>query len=205
VADSGRDEHGKASLWMEPASSAPRCAAAQRTAARCANSIQVPSPPLPTSDALPPSSRGDDPQGDTADHAGGARARGRAAGLLQVAAIAAVSVLLTLLVAGNVQVSVQFGDTTRPPPAAAPPPRSLELNPNQSQTREPGPSGLPPPAPSSLTDSSREPADATGKGSRREKKRERKEERRNKGGSGGGGRGGSKRGACAWVTRPTCA
>ena len=181
--------------WMEPASSAPRCAAAQRP-----DSIQV-----PTSDAPSPSSRGDDPQGDTAAHAGGARARGRAAGLLQVAAIAAVSVLLTLLVAGNVQVSVQFGDTTRPPPAAAPPPRSLELSPNQSQTREPGPSGLPPPAPSSLTDSSREPADATGKGSRREKKRVRKEERRNKGGSGGGGRGGSKRGACAWVTRPTCA
>ena len=131
---------------MEPASSAPRCAAAQRP-----DSIQV-----PTSDAPSPSSRGDDPQGDTAAHAGGARARGRAAGLLQVAAIAAVSVLLTLLVAGNVQVSVQFGDTTRPPPAAAPPLRSLELSPDQSLSREPGPSALPPPAP--FSDSSREPA-----------------------------------------------
>jgi len=96
-----------------------------------------------------------------------------------VAVISAVSVLLTLLVAGNLQVSVQFGDTTRPPQAAAPPPRSLELSPNQGQTREPGPSALPPPAPSSLTDSSREPADSTGKGSRRERERERKKARMN--------------------------
>ena len=140
---------------MEPANSAPRCTAARRD--QC---LQV-----PTSEALPPSSRGDDPQGDTAQHAGGARVRRRAAGLnldvhLQVAAIAAVSVLLTLLVAGKLQVSVQFGDTTRPqrrpPPAAAPPPRTLELSPDQSQSREPGPSALPPPAP--FSDSSREPA-----------------------------------------------
>ena len=147
---------------MEPANSAPRCTAARRD-----HCIQV-----PTSEALPPSSRGDDPQGDTdadtAQHAGGARVRRRAAGLnldahLQVttvAAIAAVSVLLTLLVAGKLQVSVQFGDTTRPqrrpPPAAARPPRSLELSPDQSQSREPGPSALPPPAP--FSDSSREPA-----------------------------------------------
>ena len=53
---------GAGPSWKEPASSALHCAAAQS-----ANSIQV-----PTSDALPPSSRGDDPQGDTAAHAGGA-------------------------------------------------------------------------------------------------------------------------------------
>ena len=150
MADSGRDEHGKASLWMEPASSAPRCAAAQRP-----NSIQV-----PTSDAPPPSSRGDDPQGDTAVHAGGARARGRAADIVSVAVIAAVSVLLTLLMAGTLQVSVRVGLS---PPAAP-----------QTQTRDPRPSGLSPEAPSPLGlktsplgNSSRWPADATGKDSKR--------------------------------------
>jgi len=88
---------------------------------------------MPTSDASPPSSRGDDQQGDTADHAGGSRARGRAS----VAAIATVSGLLTLLAAGNVQVSVQFGDTTRPSPAAAPPSRSLELIPIPTTPQSP--------------------------------------------------------------------
>jgi hypothetical protein len=43
-------------------------------------------------------------------HYGGARARGRAALFLQVMAIAAVSALLTLLVAGKVSVRIQFGD-----------------------------------------------------------------------------------------------
>ena len=46
--------------------------------------------PLQASDAPPPSSRGDDRQGDTADHA---VARGRTAGILIVAVISAVAVL----------------------------------------------------------------------------------------------------------------
>ena len=80
-----------------------------------------------------------DPTSDPAAHVGGARARGRPAGLLLSAvAIAAVSALLTLLVAGKVNVSIQLGDTTRVVSGG----------------------GLPLPAPSPLTDSSRNHADA---------------------------------------------
>ena len=70
-------------------------------------------------------------------HYGGARARRSAALFLQVAAIAAVSALPTLLVAGKVNVSIQLGDATRVVSG-----------------------GLPLPAPSPLTDSSRKHVDA---------------------------------------------
>ena len=91
----------------------------------------------PSNSGERPSTAGrEHPTSDTVAQAGGARARGRPAGLLSVAAIAVVSVLVTLLV--KVDVSVQFGDAT--------PVVSGE--------------GLPPPAPSPLTDSSRKPADA---------------------------------------------
>ena len=53
-------------------------------------------------------------------HYGGARARGRAALFLQVMAVAAVSALLTL-VAGKVNVRIQFGDRPTLFPHAATP------------------------------------------------------------------------------------
>ena len=61
------------------------------------------------------STAGSDPTSDPAAHAGGARARGRPAGLLlSAAAITAVSVLGTLLVAGKVNVSIQLGAARAP-------------------------------------------------------------------------------------------
>jgi len=81
-------------------------------------------------------------------HYGGARARGSAALFLQVAAIATVSALLTVLGAGNVQVSVQFAQfaVTRPPtlsPPAAPPARSPEPSAIQANSSSLSPSPAP--------------------------------------------------------------
>ena len=180
MADSGRDEHGKASLWMEPANSAPRCAAAQRP-----NSIQVPNRAfMSTSDIPPPSGGG----GGGGGGQRGAKARGRGGLFLQVVAIAAVSALLTVLGAGNMQVSVHFGDRANPrlsPPIIAAAVASRSLEPSASHA-DAGPMLSPSSlsaAPVPSTDSSRSPADAAGTDSKMGRRRETRRDKRSEGGT----------------------
>jgi hypothetical protein len=135
-----------------------------------------------TGDAPPPSGGEGGGGAAVAAHAGGAKVRGRGELLLQVVAIAAVSALFTVLGAGNMRVSVHFGDRATPrlsPPIIAAAAASRSLEPSASHA-DAGPVLSPSslsPAPAPSTDSSRSPADAAGTDSQKGRRRERREKR----------------------------
>lgn len=139
---------------------------------------------MSTSDIPPPSGGG----GGGGGGAGGAKARGRGGLFLQVVAIAAVSALLTVLGAGNMQVSVHFGDRANPrlsPPIIAAAVASRSLEPSASHA-DAGPMLSPSSlsaAPVPSTDSSRSPADAAGTDSKMGRRRETRRDKRSEGGT----------------------